>query len=40
MKQPQYKTPFWKQRFKQSNTKLKSYIKELKTHSKELKKLI
>lgn len=40
MKQFQYKTPFWKQRFKISNTKLKSYIKELKTHAKELKKHI
>ena len=40
MKQFQYQTPFWKQRFKTSNLKLKSYIKELKTHSKELKKLI
>ena len=40
MKQIQYKTPFWKQRFKISNAKLKSYIKELKTHGKELKKII
>ena len=40
MKQFQYKTPFWKQRFKLANAKLKSYIKELKIHAKELKKHI
>jgi hypothetical protein len=40
MKQFQYKTPFWKQRFKFANAKLKSYIKELKIHAKELKKHI
>jgi hypothetical protein len=36
----QYKTPFWKKYFTEKNKKIKSFIKELKTHSKEIKKHI
>ena len=36
----QYKTPFWKKYLSDKNKKIKSLIKELKTHAKELKKHI
>lgn len=36
----QYKTPFWKKYFLVKNKKIKSFIKELKTHARELKKHI
>ena len=40
MKLYPYKNPFWRQKFAVSNAKLKAMIKELKIHSKELKKSI
>jgi hypothetical protein len=40
MKLPPYKTPFWKKRFSEKNKQIKSLIKELKIHAKELKKHI